>query len=60
MTKKELAKALTKIANEKFVSLENRSDLERHYSDELDFHDIAVWELKAALEAAYELGRNSR
>ena len=60
MTKKELAKALTKIANESFVSLENRSDLERHYSDELDFHDIAVWELKAALEAAYELGRNSR
>lgn len=25
--------------------------------DVLDFHDIAVWNLKAALEAAYRAGR---
>lgn len=27
--------------------------------DALDFHDIAVWNLKAALEAAYRAGRHS-
>lgn len=26
-------------------------------SDRLDFHDIPVWEIKAALEAAYEEGK---
>jgi hypothetical protein len=29
-------------------------------SDSLDFHDMAVWSVKAALEAAYEAGRQSR
>ena len=33
--------------------------MERHYNDEEDFLDIAVWELKTVLEAAYELGRKS-
>ena len=28
-------------------------------SDALDFYDIAVWNLKAALEAAYREGRHS-
>lgn len=27
--------------------------LEERRSDRLDFHDVAVWSLKAALEAAY-------
>lgn len=27
--------------------------LEERRSDRLDFHDVAVWNLKAALEAAY-------
>jgi len=31
--------------------------LETRYSDRLDFHDLAVWNVKRALEAAYELGR---
>ena len=60
MSKKNLDQELTRIANEHFVTLETRKDLERHYSNELDFHDVAVWELKAALLAAYELGRKSR
>jgi len=30
--------------------------LETRRSDELDFHDLAVWQLKAALEAAYKAG----
>lgn len=34
--------------------------LETRNSDDVDFHDLAVWSLKAALEAAYEAGRASR
>ena len=59
MTKKELEK-LVKIVNQNVVTMENRTDLERHYSDEEDFFDIAVWELKTVLAAAYELGRKSK
>ena len=29
-------------------------------SDSLDFHDVSVWGVEAALKAAYELGRNSK
>jgi hypothetical protein len=28
--------------------------------DGLDFHDLAVWNIKAALEAAYEAGMKAR
>ncbi len=31
--------------------------LQERKSDELDFHDVSVWSLKAALEAAYKAGR---
>ena len=34
--------------------------LETRNSDSLDFHDVAVWSIKQALEAAYEAGRQSR
>ena len=30
--------------------------LETRRSDRLDFHDLAVWSIKAALEAAYQAG----
>ena len=30
--------------------------LETRKSDSLDFHDIAVWQLRAALDAAYQAG----
>ena len=30
--------------------------LETQRSDSLDFHDVAVWSVKAALEAAYRAG----
>lgn len=33
--------------------------LETRKSDSLDFHDVAVWCVKDALEAAYEAGRRS-
>lgn len=33
--------------------------LETQRSDRLDFHDVAVWSLKAALEAAYQAGQQA-
>lgn len=33
--------------------------LETQRSDRLDFHDVAVWRLKAALEAAYQAGQQA-
>lgn len=30
--------------------------LETQHADSLDFHDLAVWSIKAALEAAYLAG----
>ena len=33
--------------------------LETRNRDGLDFHDLAVWQIKAALEAAFAAGRNS-
>lgn len=33
--------------------------LETRNSDALDFHDLAVWTLRAALEAAFNAGRES-
>jgi hypothetical protein len=34
--------------------------LETRNSDSFDFHDMAVWSIRQALEAAYEAGRQSR
>ena len=33
--------------------------LDTRYSDSLDFHDVAVWCVREALERAYDLGRES-
>ena len=33
--------------------------LETRRSDSLDFHDVAVWAVKAALQAAFDAGRKS-
>ena len=33
--------------------------LETRYSDSLDFHEVAVWCVREALERAYDLGRAS-
>ena len=52
----ERDKTLAEIAA-KHLHLET---LETRKSDSLDFHDMAVWSIKAALEAAYEAGRQSR
>jgi len=34
--------------------------LHRRGADHLDFHDLAVWEIRAALRAAYEAGAKER
>ena len=47
---------LLEIAHRHINSIET---LETRRSDSLDFHDIAVWELKSALEAAYRAGQAS-
>ncbi len=33
--------------------------LETQNRDQLDFHDVAVWAIRAALEAAFEAGRRT-
>ena len=57
-TKTALANApsdalLLEIATKHFHSIET---LETQHSDRLDFHDVAVWAIRAALEAAYAAG----
>jgi hypothetical protein len=45
---------LLEIATKHFHSIET---LETQNSDRLDFHDVAVWAIRAALEDAHEAGR---
>lgn len=59
MTKQEMIR-LIKIAQESFVALETRTDLETQNSNENDFMNVAVWEIKEALIKAYELGKGAK
>ena len=45
---------LLEIAAKHFHGIET---LETRNSDRLDFHDVAVWAMRAALSEAYEAGR---
>ena len=45
---------LLEIDTKHFHSIET---LETRNSDRLDFHDLAVWAIRAALEAAYAAGQ---
>lgn len=38
----------------------NVPTLERRNTDSLDFHEVSVWSLKAALEAAYQAGLENK
>lgn len=51
-TQQQLDQFLTEIAK-KHLNIET---LETRKSDSLDFHDVAVWCLKDALQEAYEAG----
>ena len=33
--------------------------LETRHADRLDFHEVSVWALKSALEAAYQAGQQA-
>ena len=58
MTKRQQEKLdaiFTRIAQEE-LQVET---LEQRWSDNLDFYDIPVWEIKKALERAYEAGQKS-
>ena len=50
---KDLNKLLAQIAKEHLFI----ETLETQHSDRLDFHDVAVWAIKSALEAAYAAGK---
>ena len=51
-TQQKIDQLLTEIAK-KHLNLET---LETRSSDSLDFHDVAVWAIKDALQEAYEAG----
>ena len=48
----KIEQRLTQIAKTKL----GIDTLETRHSDSLDFHDLAVWSLREALEAAYQAG----
>jgi hypothetical protein len=52
----ELEAALLDIARTHITPIET---LETRRSDSLDFHEVAIWELKSAPEAAYRAGQAS-
>ncbi len=51
-----ICEALQRIAREHLAL----PTLHRRGADHLDFHDLAVWEISAALRAAYEAGAKER
>lgn len=53
ISRTELDKKLLQLASRHL----NISTLETRNSDGLDFYDRSVWNIKAALEAAYQLGQ---
>ena len=50
---KDLNKLLEQIALKHFFI----ETLETQHSDRLDFHDVSIWAVKSALEAAYAAGK---
>jgi hypothetical protein len=55
MKAKDPIKQLEQIAKEHLFI----ETLETQHSDRLDFHDVSVWGVKAALQAAFEAGRKA-
>ena len=55
---KAIDRKLTEIANRDiFYCDRQRENLNRKYSDEWDFFEVAIWDLKKALSDAYNLGQ---
>lgn len=55
LNQEDMATKVNKIAK-KVLSIET---LETQNRDSADFHDLAVWDIKEALELAYKLGQNN-
>ena len=55
MNTQTLDKLLLQIAQEHLLV----ETLETRFSDRLDFHDVAVWGIKSALQAAFDAGRKA-
>ena len=55
MNAKQRHNLLTQIAQQ-HLKVET---LETRHSDSLDFHDVAIWQIQEALEAAFEAGRQT-
>ena len=55
-TRQQIDQLLTEIAK-KHLNLETP---ETRNSDSLDFHDVAVWAIKDALQDAYEAGKQGQ
>ncbi len=55
MNTNQLYSILNQIA-QKHLDIET---LETRHSDRLDFHDVAVWGIREALQAAFEAGKQS-
>lgn len=51
---------IEEIAKKYFYAVRERGDLDERGNDSEDFIETSVWSLQAALEAAYEAGRQSR
>lgn len=58
LSKKEL-ESLVGIAKKYIYPVEARGDLETCDNDSEDFLEVSVWSIRAALEAAYELGKEN-
>lgn len=56
LTKAPSEALLLEIAAKHFHGIET---LETRNRDRLDFHDVAVWSIRAALEEAFEAGRRT-
>ena len=54
--KQDITKTLEQIAAEHLYI----DTLKTRNSDSLDFHDLAVWQIKEALEAAFKAGQQSK
>ena len=55
MNAKQRHNLLTQIAQQ-HLKVET---LETRHNDSLDFHDVAIWQIEEALEAAFEAGRQA-
>lgn len=50
---------LLEIAKKRSAAIAERGDLQERGSDSEDFIELSVWNLKAMLEEAYQLGRQN-